>query len=133
VSPTVFPIWFAACVSSPPRWTLFWFVMRPLMAMHMMSLVRCAEWTPVRKRTPDMGYTLGSPEERGIGGRAYIWLATYQVRMPAGYDHEAVPHAAALAQRDLPLTEASLEVLRVKKTSPGRFTITFRRVRTGGI
>jgi hypothetical protein len=77
-----------------------------------------------------MGYTLGkSPEEWGIGGRAYIWLATYQVRVPAGYESFALAMARAKALRDLPEEVATLETMRTRNTSAGRYSITFRRVR----
>jgi hypothetical protein len=65
----------------------------------------------------------------GIGGRAYIWLATYRVVTPAGYEAQAMAMARSKALRDLPYEQASLEVIRVRETSPGRFSITFRRVR----
>jgi xanthine/CO dehydrogenase XdhC/CoxF family maturation factor len=55
------------------------------------------------------------------------WLANYQVRGIVDDEAAAVAQATARALLDVP--EASVELWRVRQTSSGRWTVTFRRVR----
>lgn len=69
-----------------------------------------------------MNYSI-KPEREPFG----IWLATYQIRGAIYDEAAAVADATARALRDVP--QASVEVYRVRNTSPGRWSVTVKRVR----
>jgi hypothetical protein len=69
-----------------------------------------------------MNYTI-RPEREPFG----LWIATYQVRVPVDDEAAAIKQATDRALADVPA--ASVEIYRVRQTSPGRYSVTVRRVR----